>query len=218
MYPRNSLTHTTLETPSPHINTPPQVFCRLLAESPVLTASESSADNKLEVGTADPTRHALSQKCRGVEGPGMGGLGYVRPGMLALAVRACRRRLLEMSGWQEDHTGHKQGRVRHISHVLKCTGLVPDKLLRVQHLAFGRANIENVLRAIEESCEAWCTASYVQSQASSLDCWTRSKGCNKFIHGTAGKGTRLTLVVALGRAAMCYLLLPHSTKVPRYTT
>ena len=39
----------------------------------------------------------------------MGGLGYMHPCMLGLAVRACRRHLLEMSGWQEDQTGHKEG-------------------------------------------------------------------------------------------------------------
>lgn len=98
--------HTTL-------NTPRQVFCRLLEESPSHAASNFPASKlaQLNVGKADSSHDAPSQKFGSVvEGSGvMGGLGYVHPSMLALAVRACRRHLLEISGWHDEKSGHKEG-------------------------------------------------------------------------------------------------------------
>lgn len=77
-----------------------QVFCRSFAGTS--TVSRSPAD-----GEADDSVHlSPSLNCGGVEGWSEDGcLRDVHPWILALAVRACRRRLLEMSGWREDHAG-----------------------------------------------------------------------------------------------------------------
>ncbi|CAM9153163.1 unnamed protein product [Ectocarpus sp. 12 AP-2014] len=75
------------------------VFCRLLEESPMHTWTGPAASKPSEcvIGQADST-------CPSVGKRGVGGcVGDVHPWILALAVRACRRRLLEMSGWREDY-------------------------------------------------------------------------------------------------------------------
>ncbi|CAM9171195.1 unnamed protein product [Ectocarpus sp. 13 AM-2016] len=75
------------------------VFCRLLEESLIHTWKGPAASKPSEcvIDQADST-------CSSVGKRGVGGrFEDVHPWMLALAVRACRRRLLEMSGWREYH-------------------------------------------------------------------------------------------------------------------
>ncbi|CAM9226330.1 unnamed protein product [Ectocarpus sp. 4 AP-2014] len=75
------------------------VFCRSPEESPMHTWKGPAANKPSEcvIDRADST-------CPSVGKRGIGGrFGDVHPWILALAVRACRRRLLEMSGWREDH-------------------------------------------------------------------------------------------------------------------
>ncbi|CAM9115362.1 unnamed protein product [Ectocarpus fasciculatus] len=75
------------------------VFCRLLKGSPIHTSSGPAAGKPSECDThqADSTYPSLGNQ-------GVGEcFGDMHPWMLALAVRACRRRLLEMSGWRGDH-------------------------------------------------------------------------------------------------------------------
>lgn len=76
----------------------------------------------------------------------MGCLEYVHPWMLALAVRACRRRLLEMSGWQEDPTGHNEGNQASRVYVLVYTVSQTISLLVLPR--FGFTNIENVYERV----------------------------------------------------------------------
>ncbi|CAM9495175.1 unnamed protein product [Ectocarpus sp. 6 AP-2014] len=75
------------------------VFCRLLEESPMNTWQGPAASKP-----SDCVNDQAASICPSVGERGVGGcFGDVHPWILALAVRACRRRLLEMSGWREDH-------------------------------------------------------------------------------------------------------------------
>lgn len=85
-----------------------QVFCRSFADTP--TVSRSPADKPSSPLNADKAESMQLSPCNDVEGLCKEGcLADVHSWVLALAVRACRRRLLEMSGWREDHAGTKEG-------------------------------------------------------------------------------------------------------------
>lgn len=85
--------------------------------------------SKPNADTAESVHLSPSLKCGGIEGLCKNVcLGDVHPWMFALAVRACRRRLLEMSGWREDHAGTKEGAAKRCPYTWIWTRLTLEKL------------------------------------------------------------------------------------------
>jgi len=85
----------------------PQVICRLNQ-----AASKASSEGivRRSHDQALAIQGSQSQECRSVQGlNACGCLENVHSWMLALAVRACRRHLLEASGWQDNRSGDNEG-------------------------------------------------------------------------------------------------------------
>lgn len=84
-----------------------QVYRRLMAESPGVVGRRHCAGRNVPTKTEERSRSGAGRCYGGLHG-----------WMLALAVRAGRRRLLEVSGWHDNHVGAESVVMEHFSRVL----------------------------------------------------------------------------------------------------